>query len=265
MIKITCSSCGIEKVANLKNFHWRNAEKGKNGYTRKAKWRKQCKECILKNRNKYWHTNKKIIKEKRKDYFIEYRSRPENKKRRAKITKLWYFENKHKKEFKEKREIYRVENLDRDRITRKNWRRKNSERLNLKEKEKCKTDINHKLRKRIRTRIRNAIVFHTESNRKDRGSLELLDAPNIKFVWKHLKSQFEPWMNWNNYGKYNKNYKTWQIDHIIPCASFDLKCPVQQLACFHWSNLQPLLSETNLSKGAKLKTPTLKREKNKGR
>ena len=86
----------------------------------------------------------------RKDYFIEYRSRPENKKRQAKITKLWYFENKHKKEFKEKREIYRVENLDRDRITRKNWRRKNSERLNLKEKEKCETDINHKLRKRIR-------------------------------------------------------------------------------------------------------------------
>lgn len=265
MIKITCSSCGIEKVANLKNFHWRNAEKGKNGYTRKAKWRKQCKECILKNREKYWHANKKIIKEKRKDYFIEYRSRPENKKRAAKRSKLWYFENKHKKEFKEKREIYRVKNLDRDRITRKNWRRKNSERLNLKEKEKCKTDINHKLRKRIRTRIRNAIVFHTESNRKDRGSLELLDAPNIKFVWKHLESQFEPWMNWNNYGKYNKNYKTWQIDHIIPCASFDLKCPVQQLACFHWSNLQPLLSETNLSKGAKLKTPTLKREKNKGR
>ena len=33
---------------------------------------------------------------------------------------------------------------------------------------------------------------------------------------KHLESQFEPWMNWNNYGRYNPIRRTWQIDHIIP-------------------------------------------------
>ena len=253
MTKITCSSCGVEKVANLKNFHWRNAEKGKNGYTRKAKWRKQCKKCILGFRSEYWHENKIIIKEKRKDYFIEYRNRPENKERQAKITKKFYLKNKDRKEFKEKRRKYQSENRDKQNIYSKNYRIRHSERLSLKEKERCKVDLNYRFRRRISTRIRNAIVFHTESNHKDRGSLELLDAPSIKFVWKHLESQFESWMNWNNYGKYDKNYKTWQIDHIIPCASFDLKCPVQQLACFHWSNLQPLLSKTNLSKGAKLK------------
>ena len=52
-------------------------------------------------------------------------------------------------------------------------------------------------------------------------------------------------MNWNNHGE-------WHLDHIKPCASFDLKCPVQQLACFNYNNLQPLWASENMSKGAKI-------------
>ncbi len=51
-------------------------------------------------------------------------------------------------------------------------------------------------------------------------------------------------MTWDNYGK-------WQIDHKIPCASFDLTDPEQQKSCFHFSNLQPLWAKDNNSKGAK--------------
>lgn len=54
-------------------------------------------------------------------------------------------------------------------------------------------------------------------------------------------------MTWANYGK-----SGWHIDHIKPCASFDLSDPDQQKACFHYSNLQPLWAFDNLSKGAKL-------------
>jgi hypothetical protein len=41
------------------------------------------------------------------------------------------------------------------------------------------------------------------------------------------------------------------IDHIKPCAAFDLTDPAQQKECFHFSNLQLLWAEDNLSKGAK--------------
>ena len=50
----------------------------------------------------------------------------------------------------------------------------------------------------------------------------------------HLESKFTPEMNWDNYGTF------WEIDHIRPCASFDLTDPAQQRACFNWINCQPL-------------------------
>ena len=49
-----------------------------------------------------------------------------------------------------------------------------------------------------------------------------------------------------------ENHGFWHIDHIIPCASFNLKDPKQQTKCFHYTNLQPLWAKENLSKGAKI-------------
>lgn len=50
-------------------------------------------------------------------------------------------------------------------------------------------------------------------------------------------------MNWDNY-----NHETWHIDHIIPCAAFDLTNPIHQRICFNWRNLQPLWGNENISK-----------------
>ena len=41
------------------------------------------------------------------------------------------------------------------------------------------------------------------------------------------------------------------IDHIRPCASFNLNDPSQQKICFHYTNLQPLWAKDNLRKGTK--------------
>lgn len=60
----------------------------------------------------------------------------------------------------------------------------------------------------------------------------------------HLGSQFTDGMTWENYG-------TWHIDHIRPCASFDLTDLEQQKICFHWTNLQPLWATDNIKKGSK--------------
>jgi len=59
----------------------------------------------------------------------------------------------------------------------------------------------------------------------------------------HLEAQFTEGMSWENYGE-------WHIDHIRPCASFDLIDPAQQYECFHFSNLQPMWALENIKKGA---------------
>ena len=61
---------------------------------------------------------------------------------------------------------------------------------------------------------------------------------------KHLESKFTEGMTFENYGE-------WHIDHIRPCASFNLEDPEEQKKCFHWTNLQPLWALDNIRKGDK--------------
>ena len=56
-------------------------------------------------------------------------------------------------------------------------------------------------------------------------------------------------MAWANYGR------VWHIDHIIPCAKFDLTNERQQRLCFHYLNLRPLRAKENLQKQDKLTEP----------
>lgn len=61
----------------------------------------------------------------------------------------------------------------------------------------------------------------------------------------HLRSLFKVGMTIDNYGT------VWEIDHIKPCALFDLANEGQQRACFHFSNLQPLFKSENRQKWSK--------------
>jgi hypothetical protein len=71
----------------------------------------------------------------------------------------------------------------------------------------------------------------------------------------HLESLFEPWMNWNNYGRYvPKTYDakpTWQIDHIIPHSKFKYNSMEDEefAKCWSLSNLRPLSSKQNFEEG----------------
>ena len=62
-----------------------------------------------------------------------------------------------------------------------------------------------------------------------------------------IAAGFLPGMTWENHTR-----SGWHIDHIVPCAAFDLSDPAQQRACFHYTNLQPLWAKTNLKKSNKL-------------
>lgn len=53
-------------------------------------------------------------------------------------------------------------------------------------------------------------------------------------------------MNWDNYGSY------WEVDHVIPCNSFDIEDNNQQLECFNWKNCRPLEKSLNNKKNDKI-------------
>jgi hypothetical protein len=60
----------------------------------------------------------------------------------------------------------------------------------------------------------------------------------------YFQAKFKEGMTWENHGE-------WHIDHIKPCASFNLLDEEEQKKCFHYTNLQPLWASENLSKGSK--------------
>jgi hypothetical protein len=62
----------------------------------------------------------------------------------------------------------------------------------------------------------------------------------------HIEAQFTRGMSWANYGRHG-----WWIDHIKPCATFDLTKPKQQRACFNYLNLRPLWRTDNLRRPRK--------------
>ena len=63
----------------------------------------------------------------------------------------------------------------------------------------------------------------------------------------YLEGLFSGGMCWENYGE-------WHIDHIRPCASYDLTDAEQVRECFHYTNLQPMWALDNIRKGARYPT-----------
>ena len=94
--------------------------------------------------------------------------------------------------------------------------------------------------------IRFSVAVRKNKTIKAKRTLEILGCSLEEFKL-HLESQFKEGMTWNNYG-----LRGWHIDHIKPCASFDLTDPKQQEECFNYSNMQPLWCHENWAKGDKL-------------
>ena len=192
----------------------------------------------------------------------------------CKVCKNQYYEE-HKEEILKKQAVYRDENREEKHARDREYGEKNKEKI----KEKCakwyhnnreyvmskskqyyeehkeeinKTALNYK-RKRLaedpvfrlicnlRSRVKNAIK--ADSGEKAEKTMELLGC-SVQHVRYHIKSQFTEGMTWENYGE-------WHVDHVRPCASFNLEDPEEQKKCFHWTNLQPLWAIDNIRKGAK--------------
>jgi hypothetical protein len=95
---------------------------------------------------------------------------------------------------------------------------------------------------RLKDSLAKRIWHALRGEAKSARTVELLGCP-VCWLEIHLESLFKPGMTWENYGP------VWHVDHVRPCASFDLSNPEQQRTSFHWTNLQPLFAVENLEKG----------------
>lgn len=148
--------------------------------------------------------------------------------------------------------VYYNNNLDKIRDKGKEYREKNSDLIKLNRKlnrqkdtykswsKKYKSQPHIRVADACRTRINTAIKLYNLN--KTKHSIEYLGC-DIDSLINHIQSKFSPGMTWDNYGE-------WHLDHIRPCCSFDLTKDEEVDKCFHYTNLQPLWAEDNLSKAA---------------
>lgn len=135
---------------------------------------------------------------------------------------------------------YRKLNGDKVREAFRRWRLENPKYIKEWQKKSYDTNPNFHIRCILRSRLRGAI--NRAGGEKDISAIELLGCP-VWHLLAHFDFLFKPGMTRDNHGS------VWEIDHIRPCASFDLTQPEEQKACFHWTNLQPLFIEENRRKG----------------
>lgn len=128
------------------------------------------------------------------------------------------------------------------------WFQKNKERIVAQRKkrrdEKPEVALAHLLRSRLNNALKNKGI------KKSQKTLDLLGCTPAEF-FVHIESQFTAGMSWENRRGCRRRKTGWEIDHILPVASFDLTDPEQQKACFHYTNLQPLWAQDNMKKGSK--------------
>jgi hypothetical protein len=191
-----------------------------------------CRECNIKAKREWNIKNKEHIK--------EYAKRPEVVERARINEKLRYDTNTE----------YRERILEKNRIRRRGDDAKAVARAY--ENKRRKENVYYKLRTTLASRVRMAInKIKTELNldiNKCASTIELLGCS----IWElktHLEKQFKPGMTWENHGFGDDK---WHIDHILPCASFDLTKEEEQRKCFHYTNLQPLWQFDNLSKSDRI-------------
>jgi hypothetical protein len=229
-----CAQCHLPQ--DIENFGFTNKPKGYR--------RPNCKACRYKNdvankeRNlalaKIWRQNNpdKVKERDRKSYI----------KRAAKI-KVW-------------KKIYRAKN--KAKIAAYDLRRSLSHKPQKNRymrkyiKERKAKDPSFKLRMNVSAAVFKAI--NGNGGTKKGSSIAHLPYP-ISELRTHIEKQFEPWMTWNNYGKYdpktwNDNDSstwTWQLDHIIPHSKFNYTSLTDDSYKQAWalSNLRPYSAKLN--------------------
>jgi len=254
----TCSKCQLE--LQLEQFS--KDKRAKDGHQGKCKecvkiYYKENKEKIIERVKKYGEERKEDKREYEKKYRKENKEKISERHKNYRedhkdFIKKYRQENKDK--IREQRMKYLQENKDKIREQRMKWCQENKDKIkkyhqenkderNAYVRNRRKADEKFRILCRLRTRLWCAL----KGANKSATTMELLGVPSTEFLVDYLeKTKVE-----------GKDYSDGEVDHIRPCASFDLTDPEQQRECFHYTNLQWLTKEENSKKGAKLDHETI--------
>ena len=97
------------------------------------------------------------------------------------------------------------------------------------------------MKKILRSRFKKTIL----KEKTYKSILTYLDV-SVDYFNMWIERQFNDKMTWDNQGIY------WEIDHVIPCSSFDFTNETEIKKCFNWKNMRPCERIENYSKNDKI-------------
>ena len=127
-----------------------------------------------------------------------------------------------------------------------------SSKYKIKSKERRTKDPVWKLKKNISVSICNSL--RKNNSLKEASCFKYLGY-SVEQLKKHLEDNFEPWMNWDNWGQISTDKITWNIDHVYPQSKlpYDSMTHPNFIKCWSLENLRPLSAIENIKKSNKIK------------
>jgi hypothetical protein len=151
------------------------------------------------------------------------------------VNRIWVAKNR--EHVRENHQQWKQNNRRARQISNQKYREKNRDKI----RSRYHTDRNFRIAAILRARLYCMIKVQSFTR-----LAHALVGCSIDELCLHLEGLFTDGMSWDNHG-----IRGWHIDHIRPCASFDLSDKEQQKLCFHYTNLQPLWWIDNCTKHAK--------------
>jgi hypothetical protein len=228
-----CIKCNEEKELTEEFFRFRKETKN---------FRSYCLLCEMKQKSEYYFNNQAKMKAAQKIYAIEH------------ANEIDAYQKQYSIDNKEKRKQYKIDH-----------KQEQAEWFNNYQKEKYYSNPDFKFKRLAGICIWRALK--KESASKNGKTFTKYVPYSMHEAVCHIEAQFEPWMTWENWGKYNpktwddndQSTWTWQLDHIIPQADLPYSSMEDEnfKKCWALENLRPLSAKQNLYDGL-----TRKRHKN---
>lgn len=194
------------------------------------------KNCLISNCPNQVSAKNLCQKHYKHDYYLKHKEKnlkaarkwcKDNPEKRKKSAREWGRRNK------EKLAQYYQENKDK-------WKKYKAKRGKKKHNEyytnRMQKDPKFKLICNLRKRLND--MLKSKKWLKHNKTKDILGC-DLETFKTHLENQFQPNMNWENYGK-------WHVDHIIPL--FSAKNYEELVLLYHYKNTQPLWASDNSKK-----------------